>query len=386
MSKSRTELPRILLGARTNRGIRSCGGPGAGFALGSMADLKWLTQKLRNGLNLTEEECFLSADALTRPEIEASAKGDFLEALHGKGESVGEVAAFARHFRACALNPGLEAYADDAIDIVGTGGTGTLGYNVSSTTAFIVAAGGVPVLKHGNRAITSQSGSADFLGALGIRMETDPARLRAAVEALNFCFFFAPAFHPAFKEIVPVRKALAERGIRTIFNILGPLINPARPAHQLLGVFHRKWVKPLADTLHQLGLRNGVACTSEIPGPRFIDELTTAGPNHVHGFGESHALAATWDPASLGFVPGNAAELAGGSAAHNLTLLEDILDGQGPTALVDTLVLNAGVAFHITGKTASRDEGFAYAREVLLGGQLRAWLAQVKAFHADTDA
>lgn len=348
-----------------------------------MADLKWLTQKLRNGLNLSEEECFLAADALTRPEIEASLKGTFLEALHGKGESVGEVAAFARHFRSCALNPGLETYAGDAIDIVGTGGTGTLGYNVSSTTAFIVAAGGVPVLKHGNRAITSQSGSADFLAALGIRMETDPARLRAAVEALNFCFFFAPAFHPAFKEIVPVRKALAERGIRTIFNILGPLINPARPAHQLLGVFHRKWVKPLAETLHELGLSNGIACCSEMADTRFVDELTTAGTNHVHGFGQSHGLAESWDAASLGFVPGDAAELVGGSAEHNLGLLEDILAGQGPAALVDTLVLNAGVAFHLTGKTDSRAEGFAYAREVLLGGQLRSWLARVKAFYED---
>ena len=350
-----------------------------------MADLIWLTQKLRNGLNLSDEECLLAAETLIRPEVEAALKGTFLEALHAKGETVGEVAAFARHFRDRALNPGLANYANEAIDIVGTGGTGTLGYNVSSTTAFIVAAGGVPVLKHGNRAITSQSGSADFLSALGIRMETDPARLRAAVESLNFCFFFAPAFHPAFKEIVPVRKALAERGIRTIFNILGPLINPARPAHQLLGVFHRKWVKPLADTLHALGLRNGMACCSEVSPHRYMDELTTVGVNFVHGFGQSETLSAQWTATDLGFVPGNGAELAGGTAHHNIGLLEDMLAGQGPAALVDTLVLNAGVAFHLTGKTDSKEEGFAYAREILLGGQLRSWLSQVKAFYAESD-
>lgn len=345
--------------------------------------MEFLTRKLRNGLHLDPAECFTAADALTQAAVPAGEKEAFLEALHQKGETVEEVASFARHFRKCALDPGLSAYADSAIDIVGTGGTGTRGYNVSSTTAFIVAAGGVPVLKHGNRAITSQSGSADFLAALGVRMDTDPDALRAAVESLNFCFFFAPAFHPAFKEIVPVRKALAERGQRTIFNILGPLINPARPARQLLGVFHRDWVKPLANALHALDLSNGIAVCSEIAPARFVDEFTTAGTNSVHGFGAMHSLSDTWHAEQLGFVPGNADELVGGSAEHNLAILEDILCGEGPPALVDTLVLNAGAAFHIAGKTDSMEEGFTYAREILLGGKLRSWLARARAFYAD---
>lgn len=349
-----------------------------------MSGLELLTRKMRTGLHLSDEECISSANLLTLSEVEASAKKDFLEALQSKGETVEEVAAFARRFRELAVDPGLSSYAPQAVDIVGTGGTGTRGYNLSSTTAFVVAAGGVPVLKHGNRAITSQSGSADFLAALGIRMDTDPAKLQAAVEQLNFCFFFAPAFHPAFKEIVPVRKQLAEEGKRTIFNILGPLINPARPAFQLLGVFNKSWVKPLANALHALELENGIAVSCEIAPNRFVDELTTAGTNVVHGFGKLHDLDGSWSAGQLGFVPGDATELVGGSAEDNIALLERMLSGEGPQALVDSLVLNAGAAFHIVGKTDSMEEGFALAREILLGGTLRNWLSRVKAFYGDT--
>lgn len=319
---------------------------------------------------------------MAEPEWAAAAKKDFLLALAEKGETVAEVAAFARVFRARAVDPGLDDWAARGIDIVGTGGSGSGGYNVSSVAACIVAAAGVPVLKHGNRAITSQSGSADFLAACGIPLEADPARLRASLEHLNFCFFFAPAFHPAFKEIMPVRRELAAAGRKTVFNILGPLINPARPHQQMLGVFTADWVAPLARVLGQLGVRRGLAVHSRLADGRNMDELTTAGANRVCGMGGLAAVDTTWQPVELGFGPAAAADLNGGSPAENLELLRAILAGRGRPGLVDTIVLNAAAAFWIMRVTDDLAAGCALARQVLLDGALAAWLEKVRAFHA----
>lgn len=325
-----------------------------------------------------------AATLLTQPDIATAQKKDFLIALHDKQESVEEVTAFARVFRQLAKDPQLSDIAPTAIDIVGTGGCGSRGYNISSVAAFIVAASGSPVLKHGNRAITSQSGSADFLSAWGIRMDTEPVLLRQAISELNFCFFFAPAFHPAFKEIMPVRKEMAAEGRRSIFNILGPLINPAKPAYQLLGVLAPGWVDPLAGALHQLGLKRGLTVCCALSGGGHMDEFTTAGDNIVRGFGTLESLDETWKVPDLGFVPAGAADLQGGNAEENKAILEEILRGNGRSGLVDTLVLNAAAAFLILEKVDSLAEGCALAREVLLGGALRAWLAKAQAFYAAT--
>ena len=351
-----------------------------------MADLTEITRILQSGRDLSPEECTLAAEALPLPEVDPSGKKAFLVALHNKGESVEEVTAFARVFRRLAADPQLGDIAPRAIDIVGTGGTGSKGFNISSTTAFILAASGVPVLKHGNRAITSQSGSADFLSQQGIRMDTDPALLRAAVEELNFCFFFAPAFHPAFKEIMPVRMELAKEGQRTIFNILGPLINPAKPAHQLLGVFSPDWVKPLAGALHQLGLKRGVAVCCTLPGGVHMDEFTTAGSNRLKGFGEMADLDGEWKPVDIGFPPASPQELQGGTAEENVALLEAILHGNGRQGLADTLTLNAAVAFMVAGQVANLNEGCALAREILQGGALRNWMQKARDFYARNTA
>lgn len=349
-----------------------------------MSELHPLVKHLRIGLDLPEADCRAAALALTRPDVDREDKRAFLDALHTKGESVEEVTAFARVFRELASDPQLTDVAPQGIDIVGTGGSGSGGFNISTVTAIIVAASGAKVLKHGNRAITSKSGSADFLGALGIRMDTEPALLRAAFAELNFCFFFAPAFHPAFKEIMPVRKELAAEGKRTIFNILGPLINPAKPASQLLGVLSPDWVKPLAGSLHQLGLKRGLAVCSSLPGGACMDELTTAGENTVHGFGGLSSVQAKWKAHELGFPPADPRELAGGTAADNVALLEDMLQGKGHSGLVDTLALNAGAAFWILERDDSLAEGCARAREILLGGKLRAWLRKAREFYKQT--
>jgi len=349
-----------------------------------MSDLPLLIKRLRSGLDLPEQDCMAAATDLTHPDVDPQLKKAFLEALHSKGESVEEVTAFARVFRTLASDPQLSDIAPEAIDIVGTGGTGVHGFNISSVTAFIVAAAGVKVLKHGNRAVPSPSGSADFLAEYGIRMDNDPAALREAIEELGFCFFFAPAFHPAYKEIIPVRKALAAEGKRTLFNSLGPLINPAKPAYQLLGVFSPVWARQLGNALHALGLKGGIAVSCELSSGVYMDEFTTAGANHVTGFGELVSLESPWEPASLGFPPCSAEDLAGGNATENVALLEAILRGRGSPGLVDTLVLNAAAAFLIVHRVGSLDEGCALARETLLGGTLRNWLHRAQAFYRES--
>ena len=349
-----------------------------------MSQLSSITLHLQSGQDLSEKDCSAAALALTLPEVSPADKKAFLDALHQKGESVEEVTAFARIFRKLAKDPQLSDIAPEAIDIVGTGGSGSKGYNISSVTAFIVAAAGCKVLKHGNRAITSQSGSADFLSAWGIRMDTDPALLRKAIEELDFCFFFAPAFHPAFKEIMPVRKEMAAEGKRSVFNILGPLINPAKPAYQLLGVFSPDWVRPLARTLHNLGLKRGLTVCSSLPGGGRMDEFTTAGENLVSGFGSLEDIQETWTAAGLGFPPAGMEQIRGGTATENKAILEDILAGNGRAGLVDTLALNAAAAFLILEKVDSLAEGEALAREIILGGALRTWLDKAQAFYKAT--
>ena len=349
-----------------------------------MADLRDFTQQLQSKLDLSEESCLAAAESLTLPEVPADDKKAFLMALHDKGETVDEVTAFAKLFRQLASDPQLSDIAPRAIDIVGTGGSGSKGFNISSVTAIVVAAAGEKVLKHGNRAITSQSGSADFLTQLGIRMDTDPSQLRAAIEELNFCFFFAPAFHPAFKEIMPVRMQLAKEGKRTIFNILGPLINPAKPLYQLLGVFSSDWVQPLADSLHQLGLLRGLAVSCQLPNGGFMDEITTAGVNHIAGFGGFAEIKTQWKASDLQMPPANPNELKGGTAEENVAMLREIIEGKGPGGLVDSLLLNAAAAFLILDRVEDMREGCALAKEILLGGAVREWLLRAEAFYKAT--
>jgi len=351
----------------------------------AMSDLQHFTRRLEGGEHLDEASAVLAAELLARgaDEVDDTTKRAFLLALHAKGEQAHEVAAFARFFRSVALDPGLDDWAARGIDIVGTGGSGSSGYNVSSVSAMIVAACGVPVLKHGNRAVTSQSGSADFLGAAGLHIQSDPAVLRRSLEELNFCFFFAPAFHPAFREIVPVRKAMAADGKRSVFNILGPLINPAKPAFQLLGVMHSAWVAPLAEVLGAVGVRRGLVACSRLDERLCMDELTTAGENITAGVGELAALAPLPPLPDLGLAPCSVAELRGGTADENVALLRLLMRGDGPQGLADTIVLNAGAALHIAGAAADWKSGIAAARDCLLGGALAAWWDKARAFHAE---
>lgn len=346
-----------------------------------MFELASLTARILHDSELTPAEVEHAAAGLAGPTETDEAKAAFLSALARRGESAGEVAAFANAFRARAIDPGVGDWSDRAIDIVGTGGDHAGGFNVSSLVVLVLASAGVPVMKHGNRGITSKCGSADLLAGLGVDLEAPPEKLRQAMHDLGYVFFFAPNYHPAFKHIVPVRKALAARGQRTVFNILGPLINPGRPHHVLLGSFSEAWVERMAHALQKLDAKSGLVVHGTIEPGRGIDELTTATVNRVLGVGRAGEVNATWRAEDHGLVSAPFAELQGGDLATNLAIVEAVLEGRGPRGLVDTVALNAAIGLWLTGKSASIADGLGIAREALLGGAVKQKIADTREFY-----
>ena len=347
-----------------------------------MPSLIDLTAQLINGDELSVEQVEVAAQILTETAETDESKGAFLTALAAKGETAFEVAGFARAFRARAVNPGVEAWSARAIDIVGTGGDHAGGFNISSLVVLVLASAGVTVMKHGNRGITSKCGSADLLAGLGVDLEASPDKLRRALSELGFVFFFAPVYHPAFKNIGPVRRVLASRGQRSVFNILGPLINPGRPAHVLLGVYSESWVTKLAIALDALGTGSGLAAHGVIDATRGIDELTTATLNRIRGFGQLRAFSGEWHAADFGLTTSPFSDLQGGDLTVNLEITSAVLAGRAPRGLIDTIALNAAVAMWIVGARSSIREGVEDARELLLGGAVARKIAATREFYA----
>ncbi len=333
-------------------------------------DLPSLTQALVAGRSLTPAEAATAAAAMVEAGISDADKEAFLLALAKRGETATEVTAFAQTYRGLARRIDFGDVPARAIDIVGTGGDRSGSFNISSASSLIVAAAGVPVIKHGNRSITSKSGSADFLAALGVALEADADQLRKALHDANFCYLYAPAFHPAFKAILGVRKKIAESGTKTIFNVLGPLINPAQPAHMLVGVYDVRWVEPIAAALHELGVKRGLVTHTAAGGG--MDEVTTAGPVRVRGCGGLAHIDATWLPGDFGFRQCTIDDLRGGTPEENLVMFSDLLVGGVSEGLLDTLCLSAGTALWVADVAKDPAAGAAQARQIILGGGLRA--------------
>jgi len=345
-----------------------------------MSSLASFTAQAAARRELSPAEINLAAAALAGTEETDAAKADFLVALGDKGETPAEVAAFAAAFRQRAVDPGMGDWSARAIDIGGTGGDHSGGFNISSVVTLVLACAGVPVMKHGNRGITSKCGSADLLAALGVNLEAPPEKMRAALAELGYVFFFAPAYHPAFRHIAPVRKALAAQGRRTVFNILGPLINPGRPAHVLLGTFSAAAVPVLSGALEVLGARAGLAVHGVIGEGRGIDELTTATVNRVQGFGARGDVAGDWVAEDFGLPRAPFSDLVGGDVAANTALVEALLAGEAPRGLEDTIALNAAVGMWVTGRAGSVREGIGAARDLLRGGAVKARIAATREF------
>ena len=319
-----------------------------------------LVESLRAGQDLSPAEVEQAVAQLTAQNLNAEAKAEFLIALREKGESSGEIAAFARSLIARAVQPGIDPsrLPGPMLDVCGTGGDKLELFNVSTAAMFVLAAGGAVVVKHGNRAITSKCGGADVLEELGVKIDLPPDHLRACVEQHGLGFVFAPAYHPAFAAIVPVRKALAAQGIPTVFNLLGPLLNPAQPAYQLVGIYSPVLLPKYASALAVLGRARAWAVHGS-----GMDELSLCGPSEICEVADGKVTERTLHPQTLGLPPCDLAELRGGDRAANARILLAILDGSDTGARRDLVLLNAAAGFVITGLAPDLPAGLALARE-----------------------
>ncbi len=310
--------------------------------------------------------------ALTDETVPDADKAAFLRALRARGETPAEIAGFALALLARALDPQIDParLPGPTLDVCGTGGDRLGLFNVSTTAAFVLAAGGACVVKHGNRAVTSRSGGADVLAALGVPLDLPPAGLRRSLETTGFGFLFAPQYHPAFKAVVPVRRQLAAEGIGTIFNLLGPLLNPARPAHQLVGIFAPELTATYAEVLRRLGRRSAWV----VHGAGGMDEVSTLGETRVSRFeaGGGEIVHETVTPEQAGLPrladPG---VLGGGDAEDNARTLVGILAGEITDARRDLVLLNAAAGFVVAGLERDLPGGVERARRVLADGTAR---------------
>ncbi|WP_181701818.1 anthranilate phosphoribosyltransferase [Chthonobacter albigriseus] len=331
-----------------------------------MSELKRLLGKVATGAALTREEASAAFDVMMSGEATPAQIGGFLMALRVRGETVNEIAGAVETMRAKMLRvPGAE----DAMDIVGTGGDGSGSLNISTATAFVVAGAGVKVAKHGNRALSSKSGAADVLMALGVKVDLEPEAIAGCIRDAGVGFMFAPAHHAAMKHVGPSR---VELGTRTIFNLLGPLSNPAGVKRQLVGVFSNQWVEPVARVLQALGSEAAWV----VHGSDGMDEMTTSGPTHVARLegGEITTFEVTPEEAGLPRHPADAVK--GGLAEENAAALRALLDG-APGAYRDTVLLNAAAALIIAGRAATLKDGVALAAASVDEGRAADTLARL---------
>ncbi|MEM6383531.1 MAG: anthranilate phosphoribosyltransferase [Pseudomonadota bacterium] len=331
---------------------------------------KPLLTKVCQGNALTREEASTAFDAIMSGSLGMAQIAGFLIALKVRGENVDELVGAVRTMRSkmtpVDLPPDLAA---SAIDIVGTGGDGKGSYNVSTATAIVVAACGVPVAKHGNRAVSSNSGAADVLKALGVNIELSADQIALCIEHAGIGFMFAPMHHSAMKHVGPTR---AELGQRTIFNLIGPLSNPARVTRQLVGVYDERWMMPMAETLHALGCEAAWV----VHGSDGMDEITTTGITQMAKLEEGTVSLAMLDPRDEGIDLVDERELVGGDADHNASALQAVLAGE-PSAYADIVLLNAAASLCVAGAVTSVEKGLNVAREAIETGGAERTLARL---------
>jgi anthranilate phosphoribosyltransferase len=323
-----------------------------------MDEFKALIRKVATGAVLTRDEAASAFDVMMSGEATPSQMGGLLMALRVRGETIDEITGAVTTMRAKMLKVDAPS---DAIDVVGTGGDASGSYNISTCAALIVAGAGVPVAKHGNRALSSRSGAADVLSALGVRIDLGPAAISRCIAEAGIGFMFAPAHHPAMKHVGPTRVELATR---TIFNLLGPLSNPAGVKRQVVGVFSRHWVEPLANVLKNLGCERAYV----VHGSDGLDEITTSGPTSVAALENGAVKTFEIAPEEVDLPRAKPEALRGGDAEANAAALMAVLKGtKGPFR--DVAVFNAGAALVVAGRAKSVREGVAIAKKVLDSGE-----------------
>ena len=342
-----------------------------------------LIKQVEAGQELDERHISAAVEFLLDEAVDAEKKALFLELLAKKGETAAEIAYFVEALLERAVDPGIDSSAFDGptIDVCGTGGDKLDLFNVSTTSMFVIAAGGATVLKHGNRGITSKSGGADVLEALDIRIDLPPEELRACVEQTGLGFLFAPNYHPAFKAIVPVRKLLAERGIRTIFNLTGPLLNPARPQCQLVGVMQREFAPIFAEILQRLGRESAWAVHGTTGDGRSVDEVSLMGSTRICKSGTfSDYVDEEVRPRDFALTHAEVSDLQGGDAQENATILLSILEGADTGPKRDMVLMNAGAGLACAGLADSMDAGINLARTLIDSGKALEKLEAMRIF------
>jgi anthranilate phosphoribosyltransferase len=330
-----------------------------------------MLERLLAGHSLDEATATLLLRTMAAGELTPPLAGALLVALRMKGETADEIRGFARGMRELALRPAIAP--GPYVDIVGTGGDGSHSLNLSTGAALLTAACGVPVVKHGNRSVSSKSGSADVLTALGLPIPLDEARAGACLQRLGFTFLFAPHYHPAMKNIAPVRQAL---GVRTVFNILGPLANPAAPPYHVIGAFSDEMAALMAETLAGLPLTRAFV----VHGTAGWDEATPIGPFVCYDVTPGRVVREVRDPRDAGIERCAVEDLRGADAAHNARRLQDALGGGDTAAHRDALVLGAALALEVTGIAPGAQGAVARARAALDSGAARQLLDELAAF------
>jgi anthranilate phosphoribosyltransferase len=328
-----------------------------------MSDLKPLIAKVATGRPLERAEAEAAFDVVMSGAATPAQIGGLLMALRVRGETVDEIAGAVSVMRAKMLTVDAPA---DAVDVVGTGGDGAGTYNVSTCSAFVVAACGVPVAKHGNRALSSKSGAADVLAALGVKIELSPAHIARCIREAGLGFMFAPAHHAAMKHVGPAR---VELGTRTLFNLLGPLSNPAGVRRQMVGVFDAAWVEPIAEVLKTLGSERAWV----VHGAGGLDEISNTGTTRVAELRDGAIRTFEVTPEEVGLVRCSIDALKGGDGAANAAALAAVLDGE-PGAYRDIVLMNAGATLVVAGRAETLSEGVAQAAQAIESGGARARL------------
>ena len=313
--------------------------------------------------DLTYDEAYTVMNEIMNGETTPTQNAAFLAALSTKStkaETIDEISGCAQAMREHALS--VDGGDMDTLEIVGTGGDRAGSFNISTTTAFVAAAAGIKVAKHGNRAASSKSGTADCLEALGANINLEPEKCVSLLEDAGFCFFFAQKYHTSMKYVGAIRREL---GFRTVFNILGPLTNPIKPSRQLLGVYDEYLLEPLAKVLTSLGVKNGMV----VYGREKLDELSTAGETAVCEFNNGEYSSYVLTPEQFGLTRSTKKDLEGGTPEENAAITRDILSGKDKGPKYETVLMNAGAALYIAGKATDIADGIEKARELIDNGE-----------------
>ena len=344
--------------------------------------MKDLTEKLRNGLDLGSSDIAYAVTLLFSERINDVDKGEFLTVLHRKGETADEVFGFAELLLQRAIDPQInEAELNGPmLDVCGTGGDGLNMFNVSTTIMFILAAGGATVVKHGNRSVTSLCGSADVLEKLGVALHLPPHRLRECVKQHSVGFVFAREYHPAFRAIAEMRQRLARQKTRTIFNLLGPLLNPARPKRQMIGVFSPRLTGVFGDVLRRLGRSRAWVVHGLTGSSGGMDDISICGPTTIVELDGNKITSAVLDTRWIGIEQCHVEDLTGGTIDESAAVLEGILSGEVRGPKREMAIANAAGGFVVTGLAREMNHGIAMAREQIDNGNALAKLRALQSF------